>query len=101
MPSSTARSAKMQSLWKPTSTHRAGLEDYKVLSSPEDVQQWLPQVKNALIFTEFQPATAMGRPAQDEWYWPSPQRPGQLQAPREADVPQHRPNCLTLQWAIP
>jgi len=27
------------------------------------VQQWLPQVKNALIFTEFQPATAMGRPA--------------------------------------
>lgn len=39
------------------------VEDYRVLSSPEDVQQWLPQVKNALIFTEFQPATAMGRPA--------------------------------------
>lgn len=39
------------------------VEDYRVLSSPEDVQQWLPQVRNALIFTEFQPATAMGRPA--------------------------------------
>jgi Putative zinc-finger len=39
------------------------VEDFRILSSPEDVQQWLPQVKNALIFTEFQPATAMGRPA--------------------------------------
>ena len=39
------------------------VEDYRILSSPDDVQQWLPQVKNALIFTEFQPATAMGRPA--------------------------------------
>jgi hypothetical protein len=37
--------------------------DYRILSSPEDVQQWLPQVKNALIFTEFRPATSMGRPA--------------------------------------
>jgi hypothetical protein len=43
---------------------RAGrVEDYRILSSPEDVAQWLPQVRNALIFTEFQPATAMGRPA--------------------------------------
>ena len=39
------------------------VEDYRILSSPDDVQQWLPQVRNALIFTEFQPATAMGRPA--------------------------------------
>ena len=39
------------------------VEDYRVLSSPEDVQTWLPQVRNALIFTEFSPATAMGRPA--------------------------------------
>jgi anti-sigma factor RsiW len=39
------------------------VEDYRVLSSPDDVQLWLPQVRNALIFTEFQPATAMGRPA--------------------------------------
>ena len=39
------------------------VEDYRILSSPDDMQQWLPQVKNALIFTEFQPATAMGRPA--------------------------------------
>ncbi len=38
------------------------VQDFRILSSPEDVQQWLPQVKNALIFTEFQPATAMGRP---------------------------------------
>ena len=38
------------------------VEDFRVLSSPRDVQQWLPQVKNALVFTEFQPALAMGRP---------------------------------------
>jgi hypothetical protein len=38
------------------------VQDFRILSSPDDVQQWLPQVKNALIFTEFQPATAMGRP---------------------------------------
>ena len=39
------------------------VQDYQILKSPKDVQQWLPQVKNALIFTEFQPATSMGRPA--------------------------------------
>jgi len=39
------------------------VQDYRILSSPDDVEQWLPQVKNALIFTEFQPATSMGRPA--------------------------------------
>jgi len=39
------------------------VQDYRILSSPDDVQQWLPQVKNALVFTEFQPATSMGRPA--------------------------------------
>ena len=38
------------------------VQDFRILSSPDDVQQWLPQVKNALIFTEFQPATTMGRP---------------------------------------
>jgi len=38
------------------------VQDFRILSSPDDVQQWLPQVKNALIFTELQPATAMGRP---------------------------------------
>lgn len=38
------------------------VEDFRVLSSPKDVQQWMPQVKNALVFTEFQPAMAMGRP---------------------------------------
>ena len=38
------------------------VEDFRVLSSPKDVQQWFPLVKNALVFTEFQPALAMGRP---------------------------------------
>ena len=38
------------------------VDGFRVLSSPKDVKQWLPQVKNALVFTEFQPALAMGRP---------------------------------------
>ena len=38
------------------------VEDYKVLSNPEEPKDLPPQVKNMLIFTTFRPATFMGRP---------------------------------------
>jgi hypothetical protein len=38
------------------------VEDYRILSEPEDGSDVLPQVKNLLIFTTFRPALAMGRP---------------------------------------
>ncbi len=36
--------------------------DYRILSAPEDVAPILPQLKNMLIFTTFNPATAFGQP---------------------------------------
>jgi len=36
--------------------------DYRLLSAPEDAQAVLPQLKNMLIFTTFNPATAFGQP---------------------------------------
>lgn len=36
--------------------------DYRILSGPEDEASILPQLKNMLIFTTFQPATAFGQP---------------------------------------
>ena len=36
--------------------------DYRVLSAPEDAESVLPQLKNMLIFTTFNPATAFGQP---------------------------------------
>lgn len=36
--------------------------DYRILSAPEDAQAVLPQLKNMLIFTTFNPATAFGQP---------------------------------------
>ena len=36
--------------------------DYRVLSAPEDAEAILPQLKNMLIFTTFNPATAFGQP---------------------------------------
>ena len=36
--------------------------DYRILSAPEDAQAILPELKNALIFTTFHPATAFGQP---------------------------------------
>ncbi len=36
--------------------------DYRILSAPEDAQAILPQLKNMLIFTTFNPATAFGQP---------------------------------------
>ncbi len=38
------------------------IEDYRIISDPNDAKDLLPQVKNMLIFTTFRPATTMGRP---------------------------------------
>ena len=38
------------------------VQDYRILSAPEDAQGIVPQLKNMLIFTTFHPATAFGRP---------------------------------------
>jgi len=38
------------------------VEDYRILSQPEDAQGVMSQVKNLLIFTTFRPALSMGRP---------------------------------------
>jgi hypothetical protein len=38
------------------------VEDYRVLSNPQQMKDLPPQVKNMLIFTTFRPATAMGQP---------------------------------------
>jgi uncharacterized protein (DUF58 family) len=38
------------------------VQDYRLLSAPEDAQAILPQLKNMLIFTTFQPATSFGQP---------------------------------------
>src|ERR1700691_991541 len=37
------------------------VEDYRILSQPDDAQAVLPQLKNLLIFTTFRPALSMGR----------------------------------------
>src|ERR1700690_2012741 len=38
------------------------VEDYHILSQPDDAKAVLPQLKNMLIFTTFRPALSMGRP---------------------------------------
>src|SRR5271157_1416684 len=38
------------------------VQDYRILSQPDDAQAVLPQLKNLLIFTTFHPALAWGRP---------------------------------------
>ena len=38
------------------------VQDYRILSAPEDASALLPQLKNMLIFTTFHPATAFGQP---------------------------------------
>ena len=38
------------------------VQDYRILSASEDAQAVLPQLKNMLIFTTFQPATSFGQP---------------------------------------
>jgi len=38
------------------------VEDYRILSQPDDAKAVMSQVKNLLIFTTFHPALSMGRP---------------------------------------
>jgi hypothetical protein len=38
------------------------VEDYRILSEPDNAKAVMPQVKNLLIFTTFRPALSMGRP---------------------------------------
>ena len=38
------------------------VEDYRILSQPDDAGAVLPEVKKILIFTTFRPALSMGRP---------------------------------------
>ena len=38
------------------------VQDYRILSEPSASPDFLPQVKNMLIFTRFRPATSFGRP---------------------------------------
>ena len=38
------------------------VQDYRILSAPENAEALLPQLKNMLIFTTFHPATAFGQP---------------------------------------
>lgn len=38
------------------------VEDYRILSQPDDAQTMMPEVKKILIFTTFRPALSMGRP---------------------------------------
>jgi Putative zinc-finger len=38
------------------------VQDYRILSQPDDAKAVLPQLKNLLIFTTFRPALSMGRP---------------------------------------
>ncbi len=36
--------------------------DSRILQGPKDAQEFIPQLKNALIFTQFRPAMSFGRP---------------------------------------
>jgi hypothetical protein len=38
------------------------VQDYRVLSAPDEVKDLTPELKNMLIFTTFKPATAFGQP---------------------------------------
>jgi hypothetical protein len=38
------------------------VQDYRILSEPDNAKDLSPQVKNMLIFTTFRPAMSMGRP---------------------------------------
>jgi hypothetical protein len=38
------------------------VQDYKILSAPDDAKDILPELNNMLIFTVFQPATSFGQP---------------------------------------
>ena len=38
------------------------VQDYRILSAPENAEEIMPELKNMLIFTVFRPATSFGRP---------------------------------------
>jgi hypothetical protein len=38
------------------------VQDYRVISAPQNIREYLPQLQNMLIFTVFRPATAFGQP---------------------------------------
>jgi hypothetical protein len=38
------------------------VQDYRILSAPDNAQAILPELKNMLIFTTFHPATSFGQP---------------------------------------
>jgi len=38
------------------------VQDYRILSAPEDTKAIVPELNKMLIFTQFRPATAFGRP---------------------------------------
>lgn len=38
------------------------VQDYRILSSPENMKEVTPELKNMLIFTQFRPATSFGKP---------------------------------------
>jgi hypothetical protein len=38
------------------------VQDYRVLSAPEDAKDLMPELKNMMIFTVFKPATSFGQP---------------------------------------
>jgi hypothetical protein len=38
------------------------VDDYRILSKPDEAKDVLPELKNLLIFTTFRPALSMGRP---------------------------------------
>ncbi len=38
------------------------IQDYRILSAPEDAKAILPELKNMLLFTTFNPATTFGQP---------------------------------------
>jgi hypothetical protein len=38
------------------------IQDYKILSAPDDMKEALPQLSNMLIFSQFRPATSFGQP---------------------------------------
>jgi len=38
------------------------VQDYRILSGPDDMKSLPPELKNMLIFTTFRPATSFGRP---------------------------------------
>jgi len=38
------------------------VQDYRILSAPENAKEIMPELKNMLIFTTFRPATTFGQP---------------------------------------